>query len=97
MEIIPLLILGLIFVGIWGTMIVSARVKQMTEGSGPAMDDRLLEEFRETTRLLEARLERVEEEVEFYRELRAPTAAKELPRSGGRGEGGEDPAAGRVD
>lgn len=79
MEIMPLLIIGLIFLGVWGSMLVSARVKQMTEGTDSTPDDRLIEEFRETVRLLEARLERVEEEVEFYRELRAPDPTRELP------------------
>jgi hypothetical protein len=79
MELFPLLVIALIFVGIWGTMLVSARVKQISEGSAPPPDDRLLDEFREATRLLEARLERVEEELTFYKELRAPEVAKELP------------------
>ncbi len=81
MEIFPLLMLGLIFLGVWGTMLVAARVKQISDGSDAGLDDRVLQDFQETARLLEARLERVEEELAFYRELRAPEVAKELPSS----------------
>lgn len=93
MEIFPLLVIGLIFVGIWGTMIVSARVKQISDGSGPGLDDRILRDFQETTRLLEARLEQVEEELAFYRELRAPDASAKLPSPGAGGAVGSASAS----
>lgn len=90
MDVLPLLILGLIFMGVWGTMIVSARVKQMSQGTRGPRDDRLLEDMLEANRLLEARLERIEEEMAFYRELRAPDLRGELPPPPGPDSGSMD-------
>ena len=84
MELIPLVFIVVIFVGVWGSMIVSARVKQMT--GGPTGDLKRFEELEETHRLLEARLERVEEQLAFFGDLYAP----DLPRQLDPGESGLD-------
>ena len=72
----------LVFSGIWGTMILKALLQRRSPNLQPPSDDPRIGELLEDKQLLEERMERVEEELAFFRELRDPKASAQLPRAG---------------
>jgi hypothetical protein len=78
-----------LFGGVWGTMTLRTVLRRVGgPGSRPA-DDPQLAQAAEERRLLELRLEQVEEELSFLRELRSPADRPSLPPSGeGNAPGG---------
>ena len=70
-----------VFVGIWGTMGLRAALRRMGGPEAIAADDSRFAEAAEERRLLEARLEQMEEEVAFLQELRTPVDRASLPPS----------------
>lgn len=79
MELFPLAFIVVIFLGVWGSMLISARLKALSAEHGS--DDGRLEELHEATRLLESRVERLEEEASFFRELAAGDQVPKVPRT----------------
>ncbi len=71
-----------VFVGIWGTMGLRAALRRIGGPEAKTADDSRFAEAAEERRLLEARLEQMEEEVAFLRELRTPVDRASLPPSG---------------
>jgi hypothetical protein len=69
----------LVTVGVWGAIFLSG-LFQRWNLKGPPTDPRF-EVLREENQHLEARLERLEEEVGFLRELRKPDPRPQLPSS----------------
>ena len=77
--IFPLVAIALIFAGVWGSMILSAHLKRLPSGSDPSSDSGEIEELREGTHLLEARVERLEEDLSFFRGLYQSESPLPLP------------------
>jgi len=81
---IPLSIVVILVVvigGVWGWTIISELMKARTlRLQTPPVDPRM-GELLEDYRRLEGRLEKLEEEVDFFRELRAPEDRRRLPAS----------------
>ena len=77
-------ITGIVFIvlitgGIWGSMVLAALLKRLSPKLESRADDPLIEELRQDTHQLEARLDRVEEELSFFRELHEPESPVQLP------------------
>lgn len=72
----------LVIGGVWGTMIIRNILEQRSARLGRATRFEPLQEVVEEYRQLEVRLGRLEEEVAFLRELRAPKAPGKLPPGG---------------
>lgn len=68
---------ALITGGVWGSIILSGLFKRRSLRS--SLDDPRFERLTEENQQLEARLERLEEEVGFLRELQRPGAPPQLP------------------
>jgi hypothetical protein len=77
--IFPLLFIALIFTGVWGSMIVSALVKRLSISTESRPDDLEIQGMREEQHLLEARVERLEEDLGFFRELYRGESPTRLP------------------
>ena len=73
--------------GVWGTVILRGLMERRTLELRSGPDDGRLEELLEGYRQVEARLEHLEEEVGFYRELQEPKNPGRLP-SGDPGASG---------
>ena len=71
-----IVLVALIVSGVWGSIIVSALMKRHVLKSASPQDDARLEELREDHLLLTARIEQLEEEVGFFRELHEPTSGQ---------------------
>ena len=84
--------IAMVFGGVWGTMILRAMLGRRTKDLPDAQEDPRLGEVVDDTRILASRLDQVEEELAFLRELRRPDAAQELtsgdPDVGGDGRRG---------
>ncbi len=75
---------GVVFIlmivsGVWGSMVLAALLKRFSRKLESRADDPLIEELRQDTHQLEARLDRVEEELSFFRELHEPESPVQLP------------------
>ena len=70
---------ALITGGVWGSIILSGLFKRRSLRS--SLDDPRFERLAEENQQLEARLERLEEEIQFLRELRKPETPPQLPGS----------------
>ncbi|NNK49256.1 MAG: hypothetical protein HKP01_10320 [Gemmatimonadetes bacterium] len=73
--------------GVWGSIILAGLFKGRTVKLQAPADDPRVGELREDHRQLEARLERLEEELSFFRELQQPESPTQLPspdQGGGR-------------
>jgi len=68
----------LLFSGVWGSMVLFTRLKSSSSRLDSRPDDPRIEEIREDTHQLEARLERVEEELSFLQELYKPESPVRL-------------------
>lgn len=79
-----LLLILVVFGGIWGSLILVAVLKRFVLPGETQVDPRI-EELLEDNRQLQTRLERLEEEVGFLRELRSPPSATRLPPAGDPG------------
>ena len=73
------ILLIVLFGGYWGTLIIRNILEQRSARLRPPGEGARLEEIIEDYRLLEGRLGRLEEEVEFLRQLRDPSAQGALP------------------
>ena len=75
---------GVLFVfgGIWGTMGLRAVLRRKSGPEAGSADDPRFAAAAEDRRILEARLEQMEQEVAFLRELRTPVDRASLPPSG---------------
>lgn len=78
---ILLLLILVVFGGIWGSLILVAVLKRFVLPAETVVDPRI-EDLLEDSRQLQTRLERLEEEVGFLRELRGPPPATPLPPAG---------------
>ncbi|NNM05335.1 MAG: hypothetical protein HKO65_09545 [Gemmatimonadetes bacterium] len=84
---ITLIILTVLFTGgVWGSIILFGlfknRALKLQASSG---DDPRIDELREDHHQLEARLQRLEEEIGFFRELQKPEDPTRLPKPGESG------------
>lgn len=73
------LVMLIVFSAVWGSVFLGAYVKRLSRDHDARPDDVLLRGLREDTHQLEARLSRVEEELEFFRELHSPESPAQLP------------------
>lgn len=73
-----ILILMVVIGGVWGWTIISELMKARTLRLRPPQVDPRVGELLEDYRRLEDRLEKLEEEVQFFRELHAPEAPRRL-------------------
>jgi hypothetical protein len=64
--------------GVWGSLIISGLFKGRALELQPPADDPRIDELRGDHQQLEARLERLEEEVSFFRELQQPEDPTQL-------------------
>ncbi len=69
----------LVFSGVWGTLILMALLAKRNSALGSGADDPRIAELLEDSQLLDGRVERIEEELAFLRELRDPSARAALP------------------
>ena len=74
--------------GVWGSIILSGLFKGRTRKLQTPTDDPRIDELREDHHQLEARLEWLEGEVSFFRELQQPENPTQLPSPG---KGGPEP------
>jgi len=65
--------------GVWGSIILSGLFKGRELKLRAPTEDPRIDELREDHQQLEARLERLEEEVGFFRELQKPEEPTRLP------------------
>ena len=72
----------LVISGVWGSIILSGLFKRRAMKLEAHPDAPRFEELREDHNQLEARLERLEEELSFFRELHGPETPTQLPRPG---------------
>ena len=79
--IVFIILTAMIVGGVWGSIILSGLFKKRSLKSPP--DDPRFEVLREENQQLEVRLERLEEEVGFIRELQKPEAPPQLNRAEG--------------
>ncbi|MGD2071625.1 MAG: hypothetical protein PVI57_23375 [Gemmatimonadota bacterium] len=75
---ILLLLTVVVFGGIWGSLILVAVLKRYVLPGETPVDSRI-EDLLEDSHQLQTRLERLEEEVGFLRELRSPPSSTRLP------------------
>ena len=78
----------LVSAGVWGSIILSGLFKWRTLRLQTPTDDPRIDELREDHHQLEARLEWLEGEVSFFRELQQPENPTQLPSPG---KGGPEP------
>ena len=76
---VSIVLTALIVGGVWGSIILSGLFKKRSLKSLP--EDPRFEVLREENQQLEVRLERLEEEIGFIRELQKPEAPPQLNRS----------------
>ena len=69
----------LVISGIWGSIILSGLFKRHALKLNPPPNDPRIDVLQEDHHQLEGRLERVEEELSFLRELSRPETPIELP------------------
>ena len=69
----------LVIGGVWGSVIISALMKRQTLKLEALSEDPRVDEVQEDQLRLEARLEQLEEEVVFFRELHKPETPSQLP------------------
>ena len=77
--IVLIILTVLVTTGVWGSIILSGPFKGRTLKLQTPTDDPRIGELREDHHQLEARLERLEEEVGFFRELQQPENPTQLP------------------
>ena len=65
-------LMALVISGVWGSIILHGLLRRRERRLDSAGDDPRIEALSEEHRLLEARLEQLEEEVGFFRQLHAP-------------------------
>jgi hypothetical protein len=68
--------------GVWGSVILSGLMKRRAMKLEAGPDDPRIEQLQEGYGLLEARLEQLEEEVSFFRELHRPDSPPQLGSPG---------------
>lgn len=64
--------------GVWGSVILSGLMKRRATKLEAGPEDPRIEQLQEGYGLLEARLEQLEEEVSFFRELHRPESPPQL-------------------
>jgi hypothetical protein len=69
----------LVISGVWGSIILADLFRKRTLKLNTPPDDLRIDQLREGHDQLEARLERLEEEVSFFRELQRPEIPERLP------------------
>ena len=69
----------LVISGVWGSIIISGLLKRHAAKLDPGRTDPRVDELQEDHQLLEARVERLEEELSFFRELQKPETPTGLP------------------
>jgi hypothetical protein len=77
--IVLIILTVLVTTGVWGSIILSGLFKRHTLKLQTPTNDPRIGELRENHHQLEARLERLEEEVSFFRELQQPGSPTQLP------------------
>ena len=81
-------VMATIFTAVWGTIFLVARIKRQQLEASNQPDDRLLEGVREELEAVSDRLMRLEEEMDFFRELGRGSEAPGLPSAGTTGASG---------
>ena len=70
---------GLVTGGVWGSIILSGLFKGRTLKLQTPPDDPRIDQLEEDHHRLEAQVERLEEEISFFRELQQPENPTQLP------------------
>lgn len=82
MDLVTLVVLTVLgFGGVWGAIIITSLLKRRDVRLQAGPSDPRIDVLQDDNRLLEARIERLEEEVNFLSELKAPAS---LPSGGSR-------------
>jgi len=68
----------IIFSAVWGSIFLGAYVKRLYGDRDSRPDDLFFAGLREETQQFESRLDRIEEELAFFRELNRPDSAPQL-------------------
>ena len=80
MDFVTLVVLTVLVIsGVWGSMIIAGLLKRSTAKLESGPKDPRIDELQEDHHLLEARIERLEEELNFLRELHNPDTSTGLP------------------
>ncbi len=80
--IVLIILTVLITGGVWGSIILNGLFKgRALKLQAPSADPRI-DELMADNQQLEARLERLEEEISFFRELKKPDTPDQLPNPG---------------
>ena len=75
--------------GVWGAIILSGLFRMRASKLVTPADDPRIDQLEEDHRRLETQIERLEEEISFFRELQKPEIPTQLP-----GPGDGDPGPG---
>ena len=73
--------------GVWGSIILSGLFNKWRQLPTPT-DDARIDQLEEDHHGLEAQVERLEEEIRFFRELQQPEIPTQLPSPDREGSGG---------
>ena len=76
----------IVFAASWGSIFLVHLLKRSSQRLGPAGDDLRVTHLLEETENLARRLAIVEEELDFFKELRAPSVPERLPHAQGEDE-----------
>lgn len=83
MDFVTLVVLTVLVIGgVWGAIILSGLLKRQTAKLEASRTDPRIDELQDDRRLLEIRIERLEEELAFLRELQGSASGKALPAGG---------------
>jgi len=69
----------LVIAGVWGSILLSGLLKRRTHKLLTPPDDPRIDQLEEDHHRLEAQVERLEEEISFFRELQQPEIRTQLP------------------
>jgi Zn-dependent protease with chaperone function len=79
MDPLILVLTVLIISGLWGSIILAGLFRRWNRKLERPADDPRISQLQEGHEQLEARLERLEEEIGFFRELNKPEPPNQLP------------------
>jgi len=78
----------------WSTAFAALHFRRQLKGSEPTVDSETLARLLEDMDQLSSRLARMEEEMDFFKELRAPETSVRIMPSGSQREARVDPGEG---
>ena len=70
---------AIVFMAVWGSIFLAARLKRSSRELGAGPDGPIQGRLHDEWEQLEARVATLEDELEFFRELRSPQSSAKLP------------------